>query len=102
MKNLTKLAGVSLLVIASSAFAEQSLTETQMDQVSAGGATAYGAAIGTFLGDNFSSTISTSNALALPAGAGWAVGSASNTTIATSLLGFAGASSTSEAVAGIW
>ena len=102
MKKLTMLAGVSLLVIAGSAFAAQPLNDTQMDGVSAGGATALGLAYGVFIGDNISTTSSATLAAALPMGLGLAVGQASNTTIATSLLGFAGAHSQSSAVAGIW
>ncbi|MCX7088805.1 MAG: hypothetical protein NTV00_12240 [Methylococcales bacterium] len=117
MKKLTMLAGVSLLVIAGSAFAAQPLNDAQMDGVSAGGATALGLSYGMFIGDNISTTSlsygmfigdnisttsSTTLAAAFPIGLGLAVGQASNTTIATSLLGFAGAHSQSNAVAGIW
>ena len=106
MKKLTMLAGVSLLVLASSAFAEQTLTETQMDRVSAGAAaTGDGWAWGVFQGDNISSTLSNSFALAYPTGGvnsiGWAVGHGDNTTVSTSYLGFAGANSQSSAFAAI-
>ncbi|MFI3119061.1 MAG: hypothetical protein QX203_03670 [Methylococcaceae bacterium] len=103
MKKLTMLAGVSLLVIAGSAFAAQPLNDTQMDGVSAGGATALGLAYGVFIGDNISTTSSATLAAASPLlGFGVAIGQASNTTIATSLLGFAGAHSQSNSAAGIW
>lgn len=100
MKKLTMFAGASLLVIASSAFAEQSLNDTQMDVVSAGGATALGTAGGIFWGDLLSSTISNSSATVLPTV--FAVAHGDNTTIATSLLGVAAAGSGSTASAGLW
>jgi len=97
MKKFTMLAGASLLVIAGSAFAEQSLTDAQMDGVSAGavvllqgagGGLAYGNVVSNLLGTTSSNTA----ALADPTGTisgtpgfGVAIGYADNTSIGTSV-----------------
>jgi len=106
MKKLTMLAGASLLVIAGSVFAAEPLNDAQMDGVSAGVvATGLGIANGVFIGDALSATSSLTSAIASPGGGlfmvGLASGYATNVTIATSLLGFAGASSTSSSAASL-
>lgn len=104
MKKLTMLAGASLLVIAGSVFAAEPLNDAQMDGVSAGAvvATGLGNAYGIFQGDNLSVTTSVTAAIARPTlGFGFAYGGGTNTTIATSLLGFAGAQSASSAAASL-
>lgn len=66
MKKLTMLAGASLLAIAGSAFAEQSLTDAQMDGVNAGYiAVASAASGGAALGNTFTFTSSNTRSLAV-------------------------------------
>jgi len=106
MKKLTMLAGASLLVIAGSVFAAEPLNDAQMDGVSAGVvATGIGEAYGLFIGDALSVTASKTTASALPSGGTYGVGLATgfgtNSTIATSLLGFAGAQSSSSAASSL-
>jgi hypothetical protein len=117
MKKFTILACASLLAVAGNAFAEQSLTDAQMDGVSAGAVvllqgTAGGLAQGVVVANLLSNTTSRTNALADPTGVlsatlGYALGQASNTSIATSVtdgitIGGAQARSSSEAAASIF
>lgn len=119
MKKITMLAGASLLAIAGSAFAEQSLTDTQMDGVSAGAVVLLqGVAVGNSYGNvvaNLLGTTSTNTAaLADPTGAlsgtpgfGVAIGYADSTSIGTSVtdgvgIGGVQAGSASEAASAIF
>jgi hypothetical protein len=119
MKKFTMLAGASLLMIAGSAFAEQSLTDTQMDKVSAGAlvflqangvGTASGAALSNLLGNTTSNTHSLADPLGVLSGTpgfGVAIGHGDNTSISTSVtngstIGGAQAASTSFASASIF
>lgn len=119
MKKLTILAGASLLAIAGSAFAEQSLTDTQMDGVSAGTlvllqGSAGGLGAGSIQANLLGNTTSNSTALADPTGAlsgtpgfGVAIGHADNTSVGTSVtngttIGGVQAASAAQAVASLF
>lgn len=96
MKKFTILAGASLLAIAGSAVAEQSLTDAQMDGVSAGAVvflqgTAGGSAYGNIIANLLGNTTSKTSALADPTGfiSGFlqAHATAENTSVGTSVFG---------------
>lgn len=117
MKKFTMLASASLLVITGSAFAEQSLTDAQMDSVSAGALVLYvgeagGIAYGNVIANLLSDTTTYTEALADPTGTisstlGMSYGYGDSTSIATSVtngstIGGALAQSTSGAVASLF
>jgi hypothetical protein len=117
MKKFTMLAGASLLVIAGSAFAEQSLTDAQMDGVSAGAVlllqgTGIGNAYGNVISNLLGNTTSNTGAQADPTGAIMAAlpsafGFANNTSVGSSvtdgaLIGGTLSQSTSSAAASLF
>lgn len=119
MKKLTMLVGASLLAIAGSAVAEQSLTDAQMDGVSAGAfvllqGTAAGGAYGNVIANLNGVTTTGTSALADPTGVlsgtpgfGVAVGYGVSTSIGSSvtdgaLIGGTLAQSSSGAAASIF
>jgi len=97
MKKITLIAGASLLMLAGSAFAEQSLTNAQMDGVSAGAivylqANGVGQVGGFAVSNLLGSTTSFTHSLADPTGVlsgtpgfGVAIGHGENVSISTSV-----------------
>lgn len=116
MKKLIMLASASLLVITGSAFAEQALTDAQMDGVSAGavvilqgtaGGGSYGNVISNLLGTTSTNTSALADPTGLLTGVMSAAGYGDSTSIATSVtngstIGGALAQSTSGAAASLF
>jgi hypothetical protein len=112
MKKFTILAGASLLAIAGSAFAEQSLTDAQMDGVSAGavvflqgaaGSNAYGNIVANLLGNTSSDTTALADPTAALSGIQQAHAFGINTSVGTSVFGVtADANGNPVVIGGVW